>query len=327
MDIKTKVLMELKGADTYVSGQDICERCGVSRTAVWKIINQLKGEGYDIDSVTNKGYKIIKTPDILSKSEIESVIADEGIVNKVVFFEETDSTNTRAKLLGEEGMADGTLVVADCQNKGKGRRGKSFTSPKGQSIYMTFLLRPDISPIKASMITILSAMAVRGALSEVCGINALIKWPNDVVADGKKICGILTEMSAELTKVNYVVVGMGINVNNEKMPKDIENVAVSVRMLKGSIQRRSPIIGSVCKWFSVYYNKFMSTLSLSQIKEEYNRYLVNMDKEVEVVSDNGSYRAKSLGIDDEGRLLIERNGKTETVLSGEVSVRGVYGYV
>lgn len=327
MDIKTKVLMELKDSDTYVSGQDICERCGVSRTAVWKIINQLKGEGYEIDSVTNKGYKIINAPDILSKSEIESVISDVSIVNKVVFFQETDSTNTRAKIFGEEGMTDGTLVVADCQNKGKGRRGRSFTSPRGQSIYMTFLLRPDISPVKASMITILSAMAVRGALSEVCGINALIKWPNDVVAEGKKICGILTEMSAELTKVNYVVVGIGINVNNEKMPKDIENVAISARMLTGSTHRRSLIIGSVCKWFGIYYDKFISTLNLSQIKEEYNQYLVNFNKEVEIVRDNESYNAKSLGIDDEGRLIIERNGKTEIVMSGEVSVRGVYGYV
>ena len=327
MDIKTKVLMELKGTDTYVSGQDICERYGVSRTSVWKIINQLKDEGYEIDSVTNKGYKIIKTPDILSKSEIESVIPIEGIVNNVIYFDETDSTNTRAKLFGEEGAADGTLVVADCQNMGKGRRGRSFSSPRGQSIYMTFLLRPDILPIRASMITILSAMAVRSALSEICGIDSLIKWPNDVVADGKKICGILTEMSAELTKVNYVVVGIGINVNNEKMSKDIENVAISARMLTGSIQRRSLIIGSVCKWFGIYYDKFISTQNLSLIKEEYNQYLVNFDKEVEIVRDNESYRAKSLGIDDEGRLLVERDGKTETVLSGEVSVRGVYGYV
>lgn len=327
MNIKTKVLMELKGADTYVSGQYICERWGVSRTAVWKAINQLKDEGYEIDSVTNKGYKIIKSPDILSESEIKSVMPMGGIVNKVIYFDETDSTNTRAKLFGEEGMADGTLVVADCQNKGKGRRGRSFSSPRGQSIYMTFLLRPDISPVKASMITILSAMAVRSALSEICGIDSFIKWPNDVVADGKKICGILTEMSAELTKINYVAVGIGINVNNEKMPKDIENVAISARMLTGRVQRRSLIIGSVCKWFGIYYDKFINTLDLSLIKEEYNQYLINYNKEVEIVRDNESYRAKSLGIDDEGRLLVERDGKTETVLSGEVSVRGVYGYV
>lgn len=327
MDIKTKVLMELKGADTYVSGQDICVRCGVSRTAIWKIINQLKNDGYEIDSVTNKGYKIIKAPDILSKSEIESIMPKGGIINNVIYFDETDSTNTRAKLFGEEGMADGTLVVADCQNMGKGRRGRSFSSPSGQSIYMTFLLRPDIPPTKASMITILSAMAVRNALKEVCGIDALIKWPNDIVADGKKICGILTEMSAELTKVNYVVVGIGINVNNEKMPEDIESVAVSARMLTGKTQRRSLIIGSVCKWFGIYYDNFIDSLSLSHIKEEYNKYLIHMDREVEIVKGNEKYRAKSLGLADDGELLIERDGKTETVMSGEVSVRGVYGYV
>lgn len=327
MDIKTRILKELKNTDTYVSGQDICEKCGVSRTAVWKVINQLKNEGYEIDSVTNKGYKILETPDILSKSEIESVIEDGSIVKDIIYFDETDSTNTRAKLLGEEGAVSGTLVVADCQNMGKGRRGRSFSSPAGQSIYMTLLLRPDTSPSKASMITILSAMAVRTALSEVCGIEGLIKWPNDIVADGRKLCGILTEMSAELTKINYVVVGIGINVNNEKMPEDIEKIAVSARMLTGKKQKRSLIIGSVCKWFSIYYNKFIETSDLSLLKDEYNRYLIHMNKEVEIIRDNEKYRAKSLGLADDGELLIEKDGKPETVMSGEVSVRGVYGYV
>lgn len=327
MDIKTKVLMELKKTDAYVSGQDICESCGVSRTAVWKVINQLKSEGYEIDSVTNKGYRIIKAPDILSKSELESVIPQGGIVSSIVYFEETDSTNTRAKLLGEEGVEHGTLVVADCQTTGKGRRGRSFSSPAGQSVYMTFLLRPDISPTKASMLTIVSAMAVRSALSEACGIDVRIKWPNDIVADGKKLCGILTEMSAELTKVNYVAVGIGINVNNEKMPKDIENVAVSARILTGKSFRRSIIIGSVCKWFGIYYDKFIKTLDLSLIKEEYNSYLIHMNREIEIIKNGEKYTAKSLGLADDGELLIEREGRTEKVISGEVSVRGVYGYV
>ena len=218
------------------------------------MINQLKSEGYDIDSVQNKGYKIISYPDILSKSEIESNMQPHGFVKEVVFYDVTDSTNTRAKMFGEEGKPGGTLVVADCQQMGKGRRGRSFDSPKGQSIYMTILLRPDISPVKASMVTIIAAMAVRKAVAEVCSIETGIKWPNDIVADGKKICGILTEMSAEPDSVNYVVVGIGINVNNSSMPKEIEDVAVSLKMLTGKEYKRSNIIAEVMKWFGIGYD-------------------------------------------------------------------------
>lgn len=324
--MKAKILEELKQNKGYVSGQALCEKCQVSRTAIWKAINKLREDGYVIDSVPNKGYKIISYPDILSKSEIESAL-EEGIVKEVIYFESTDSTNNRAKMSGEEGKPDGTLVVADSQDKGKGRRGRSFDSPKGKSIYMTLLLRPDINPVKASMITIVAAMAVTKGLNEACGINTSIKWPNDIVAEGKKLCGILTEMSAEPDHVNYVAVGIGINVNNETMPKEIENAAVSVKILTGKEYKRSTIISAVMKWFNVYYKKFLRTESLADIKDEYNKNLIHMDKDIEIIKGGERYKAKSLGIDDNGELITERDGQTETVISGEVSVRGVYGYV
>lgn len=265
--------------------------------------------------------------DILSKSEIESNLEIGKFIKEVVFFDETDSTNIRAKVLGEEGKPEGTLVVAESQSTGKGRRGRSFESPEGKSIYMTILLRPDMSPAKASMVTIIAAMAVRKALEEECSVKAGIKWPNDIVADGRKLCGILTEMSAEPDKINYIAVGIGINVNNDSMPEIIKEVAVSLKMLTGTEQKRSRIIASVIKCFEIYYSDFLKEKNLSFVQKEYNKYLIHMEKEIEILKGNERCKAKSLGIADDGELIVEMNGRTQTVMSGEVSVRGVYGYV
>lgn len=325
MNIKTGILRELKKTKEYISGQALCEKFGVSRTAVWKVINQLKEEGYDIASVTNKGYILNERPDILSTCEIESELED-GFVTNILYYDEIDSTNTKAKLLGEEGAPTGTLVVSDCQLSGKGRRGKSFDSPAGQSIYMTILLRPDIEPYKASMLTIITAMAVRNSLEEVCGIKGGIKWPNDIVVQGKKLCGILTEMSAELMQVNYVVVGIGINVNNDDMPQELSEVAVSAKMITGRKWKRSSIIARVMHWFGIYYDRFMQTKDLSGIRDEYNSYLINYNDEIVVIKEKDSYSAIARGLAEDGELIIERDGHLEKIMSGEVSVRGVYGY-
>lgn len=327
MDVKTRILEELKGNSRYISGQELCEKYNVSRTSIWKVINQLRQEGYQIDSAQNRGYKIISYPDILSSSEIKSALKPGSIIEEVLYFDQLDSTNTRAKLLGEQGCSSGTLVVADSQNNGKGRRGKGFDSPKGESIYMTALFKPDIPPIKASMITIVAAMAVNSALVEICNIPSKIKWPNDIVVDNKKICGILTEMSTDTDIINYVVVGIGINVNNPNMPDELKDVAVSVRMASGKKYRRSTIISSVMDYFQIYYDKFLKTQDLSLIKDEYNKILIHYNKEIEVIRGQEKYKAISLGIDNDGELLIEKDGNCEKIISGEVSVRGVYGYV
>ncbi len=325
--MKTKILEELKKNEGYISGQDLCEKCNVSRTAIWKVINQLKAEGYEIHSVSNKGYKIISYPDILSKSEIQSSLSESKFVKEVVYLETVDSTNNKAKALGEEGALDGTLIVSEFQQSGKGRRGKGFQSPKGDGIYMTLLLRPEVIPAKASMITIVAAMAVREGLFNACNIEGKIKWPNDIVVEGKKICGILTEMSSELDYVNHVVVGMGINVNNNNMPDYIKDVAISVKMITGKEYKRSIIIAEVIRAFEKYYKLFLKSGDLKNIKGEYNENLIHFNQEVVIIKGNEKYTAKSLGIDNDGELLIKREGVEEKVISGEVSVRGVYGYV
>ena len=157
--MKSEILRLLKSSETYLSGQQICEQFQVSRTAVWKVMEQLKKEGYQIEAVRNKGYRLVDSPDVMSKAEIESLISTKWAGRHVVYYDETDSTNTRAKELGEKGAEHGTLVIADRQNAGKGRRGRSWESPEGTSIYMTILLRPDMMPVKAPQMTLLMAIA------------------------------------------------------------------------------------------------------------------------------------------------------------------------
>ncbi len=322
--MKTEILSKLKNSDGYVSGQELCESLQVSRTAVWKVINQLREEGYIIEALNNKGYRIVATPDILSKSEIESSISPDY---DIIYLDEVDSTNNYAKLVAERGAKNQTLVVSDTQTAGKGRRGRNFISPNGVSIFMTLLLRPEILPQKASQITIVAAMAVRDGIMKSTGMDCNIKWPNDIICGGKKLCGILTEMSCEMQSVNYVVVGIGINVNNTVFPEDIEKVATSIKLETGVDTQRSGLIASVMEAFDKYYTLFLKTGDLSLIKAKYNEHLINAGKTVNVISTNESYEAIAIEMDDEGELIVKKDGVLTKVLSGEVSVRGVYGYV
>lgn len=327
--MKSEILSLLKNTSDYLSGQKICDTLGVSRTAVWKIIKQLKEEGYVIDSVNNKGYRLLSCPDILSKEEIFSSLelAGTSFVRKIIYLNEVDSTNTRAKLEAENGACDGTLIVADEQTKGKGRRGRSFSSPKGVGIFMTLILKPEILPQKASMLTLIAGLAVCNGIRQVTDLDVKIKWPNDIVYNGKKICGILTEMSAEMDYVNHIVVGIGINVNHSDFPEEIKDVATSLYLETGRTFRRSDLIAAVIKEWEAYYEIFLKTKDLSLLKDDYNSRMINTNKKVLVIRGDDSYEAVARTIDADGELLVEKDGTLVKVMSGEVSVRGVYGYV
>lgn len=326
--VKEKVLKVLTGAEGYVSGQSLCNELDVSRTAVWKCINQLKEEGYVIDAVTNKGYCLKECPDVIDEEAVKARLNTRFFGKNVVFFEETDSTNNVIKKLAEEGAEHGTLAVCEIQTAGRGRRGRSWSSPKGSGIWMSFLLRPGIEPEAASMLTLVTAMAACKAISVKTDINPVIKWPNDIVANGKKICGILTEMSAEVDWIHYVVVGIGINVNTESFPEDISKVASSIRMETGKRINRSSLIAAFGEAFEEYYELFLKTQDMSLLKEEYNSHLANLNNKVKIMDASGEYTGTSQGINNQGELLVtDDNGILHVVRSGEVSVRGVYGYV
>lgn len=327
--MKSEILKLLKEAEGYISGQELCERFGVSRTAVWKVINQLKEEGYEIEAVRNKGYILTGVGDVLLAEELESAIHTKWAGHPVICFGETDSTNIQARRLADEEHAPhGTLVTAEQQNGGKGRRGRTWESPSGVGIWMSLLLRPEIHAVSASMLTLVAALAAKKGIFEATGIQSEIKWPNDLVLNKKKICGILTEMSTELMEIQYVVIGTGINVNIKEFPEEIKETATSLFLETGKTHNRSRIIAEIMKAFEEYYEIFAETEDMSGLMEQYNKSLVNLGREVCVLAPSGEFRGICEGIDDQGSLIVRReDGTVSHVVSGEVSVRGIYGYV
>lgn len=326
--MKEEILRLLRSADGYISGQELCNRFGVSRTAVWKAINQLKEAGYEIEAQQNKGYRLMAAPDLMTEAEIKSLMHTEWVAKEVLYFDTIDSTNTKARELAEKGYPSGTLVVADKQESGKGRRGRSWVSPSGTGIFMTLMIKPDINPNNASMLTLVAALAVAKAITSVTGEEAMIKWPNDIVVNGKKVCGILTEMNAQFDYINHIVVGIGINVHNESFPEEISQMASSLMIEAGGKRfHRAQIIAETMSYFEQYYDTFLKTQDLSALVREYDELLVNRNKSVRVLDPKEPFDGKAMGITPKGELIVDTWESRKLVSSGEVSVRGIYGYV
>lgn len=326
--MKEEILRLLRSADGYISGQELCNRFGVSRTAVWKAINQLKEAGYEIEAQQNKGYRLMAAPDLMTEAEIKSLMHTDWVAKEVLYFDTIDSTNIKAQELAEKGYQSGTLVVADKQESGKGRRGRSWVSPSGTGIFMTLMIKPDINPNNASMLTLVAALAVAKAITSVTGEEALIKWPNDIVINGKKVCGILTEMNAQFDYINHIVVGIGINVHNESFPEEISQMASSLMIEAGGKRfHRAQIIAETMSYFEQYYDTFLKTQDLSALVREYDKLLVNRNKSVRVLDPKEPFDGKAMGITPKGELIVDTWESRKLVSSGEVSVRGIYGYV
>lgn len=268
--MKTEILSMLQ-KEAYVSGQTICDRLHVSRTAVWKMVNQLREDGYEIEAVSNRGYCLKHIPDVITEEACLKEMESEWAGQNIIYREEVDSTNTLAKEFGEKGAVHGTLVVTDMQTKGKGRRGRGWYVPKGQAIAMSLILRPQIEPQYASMLTLVAALAVSSAIDEKTGIFTQIKWPNDIVYGGKKVCGILTEMSADMDAIHYVVIGIGINTGKIIFDDELKEKADSLSYITERPVPRRILISSIMKFFEQYYEIFCKTGNLSLLKEEYEK--------------------------------------------------------
>ena len=328
--MKAQILTLLRNSGEYVSGQEICEHFGVSRTAVWKVVKQLKEEGYRIEAVPNKGYRLTDSCDVLNEEELKSRRETKWAGRTIYYFDKTGSTNIDAKKFAAEGAPHGTLVVADDQENGRGRRGRPWQSPAGSNAYFTIVLRPEFEPDKASMLTLVMAMSVAEAIGEYCKIKAQIKWPNDIVINKKKVCGILTEMeiALETNDIQYVVIGVGINTNQAEFPEEMREMAGSLLNEGGKKVSRAGIIMKVMERFEKNYETFADTKDLSCMMAEYNKMLVNKDRQVRVLDPKGEYTGMAKGINEKGELLVQRkDGQIEAVYAGEVSVRGLYSYV
>ena len=244
------------------------------------------------------------------------------------FRDEIDSTNNWAKREAKEGAPSGSVYLADSQTKGKGRVGRVWENPKGSGLAMSLLLKPEMPPEKAPMMTLIMGLAACMAIRHLTGLEAQIKWPNDVVINRKKTTGILTEMGMSDGKIEYVVVGIGINLNMEEFPKEIQEKATSLKLECGKNVDRDQMAQTLLWFFEQYYETFMETFTLDFLKETYHRVLINKDREVQILEKTETYTGICRGINEKGELLVEkRDGTCAEIFAGEVSVRGLYGYV
>lgn len=325
--MKEKIRAILKERGGFVSGQELSELLGVSRTAIWKAIRQLEEAGYEIEAVRNRGYRLVSEPDLLTKEAIAAGLSTEWAGRKILSFDEIDSTNNEGKRQAEAGAAHGMLIVSEVQTAGRGRMGRPWSSPAGSGIWMTLLLRPDLKPVQASGLTLVMAVAIREAIVTLTGAACEIKWPNDIVSGGKKVCGILTEMSAEPDRINHIVIGVGINVTDDSFPEEIRERAISILQVCGQKIRRAELIAEILKRFECYYDRYLQNGDMSALLDDYNKALINRGRKVRILDPAGEYEAVAAGINASGALIVEKDGLRKEIISGEVSVRGVYGYV
>lgn len=270
---------------------------------------------------------------MIDEKKLTGLLGNCPIGGQLIMKESTDSTNLDIERAAEEGAPHGLVAVAEQQTAGKGRRGRSWVSPPGENLYFSMLLIPKLAADQASMVTLVMALAVAGAVKRA-GLDAKIKWPNDVVVNGKKICGILTELFFKKDGSYYVVIGTGINVNQKGFPEEIQETATSLYREKreqtgadGLLDRES-LLADVLQLFSCYYDRLEECGNLSGLRREYESLLANYEQQVEVLDPKGTWKGIALGIDDVGELLVRHeDGQVEAVYAGEVSVRGIYGYV
>lgn len=333
--MKYEIIQLLKEAvPGYVSGGELGRRFCISRTAIWKYIEDLRNEGYSIEASSRKGYRLLPTEDRLNSYEIALDLGTMTVGKEVQFFNTIDSTNNYAKKLAAEGCVDGMAVIAGQQTSGRGRLGRNWVSPPDKGIYITIVLRPDMAPAQTQIFTLAAAVATVKAISRAVGIRLGIKWPNDLVADGKKVCGILLEMSSEADRVNHIVIGIGINYSQsvEEFPVDLRNKAISLKMAvrgteaSGTIGKLS-VIRYVLREMDEAYQLVMDGRQ-NEILDLWREYSVTIGREVRFMLRDIEYTGTAVDITTDGKLTVDcSDGARRELYSGEVSVRGIYDYI
>ncbi|MBC7765824.1 MAG: biotin--[acetyl-CoA-carboxylase] ligase [Hyphomonadaceae bacterium] len=318
--MKDKVLSLLsQNVGDYISGQTMCSTLGVSRTTVWKTVNALKQQGIAIEAVTKRGYCLTHLPDTLNQYRIASY--GDAWTAHIKVFDTVTSTNVVAKALAQKGCEEGTIILAEQQTAGKGRLGRAWSSPAQQGIWMTVVLRPQFPPQHATGITLLAALAVRRAIASVCGISPTIKWPNDVMLSGGKVCGILTEMHAEMEQIDYVLVGIGINVNTQKeeFPSCLQDIASSILIETGKKIGRNTLIARILHEMKSLYVAYEGQLDAALLAEYYT-HSNTIGRRIRVSQVGGEIIGTADGMDSRGALLVtDEKGCKHIVLSGDVS--------
>ncbi|MCQ4021780.1 biotin--[acetyl-CoA-carboxylase] ligase [Ruminococcus sp. zg-924] len=317
-------ILEFLRRDGYISGQEISDSLGISRNSISKHIKALRQKGYVIDSVTNRGYKLLSEPDELLQQDINNKITTLFIGRPTVILDSVDSTNEEIKRRAKQGAKQGLTVVSDEQFSGKGRLGRVWKSPKGTSVYESILLRPELAPSQVPCITLAAGLAMCRTINSIADFNAKIKWPNDIIIGRKKLCGILTEMAIEDNTVSFAVVGMGININNRSFPEEISKKATSLYLEKEREFSRSDIIIRLAQSFEDIYNEFIMG-GFESIKDEYISLCATIGRSVSAKRNDGEISGTAVDIAPDGGLIVEtQNGEKKYISTGEVAVQGIY---
>ncbi|WP_052218623.1 biotin--[acetyl-CoA-carboxylase] ligase [Thermincola ferriacetica] len=320
--MKDEILNLLKKSErSFLSGEEISSRLQVSRTAVWKHIQALREDGYTIESRSKVGYRLVTVPDRLYPGEITAGLKTRVIGSRIVHFDTIGSTNDKGKELAANGAPEGLVIVAEEQTTGRGRLGRTWSSPKGRGIWMSVILRPEINPMDAPKLTLLTAVALARTFDSYPGIQPGIKWPNDVFIKGKKIAGVLTEMNAELERINYVVVGIGVNVNTSRaeLPPEIENIATSLYIETGKSWSRKDFLTKLLEELEALYLSFKMG-EYAAVVEEWKKYSVTLNKKIKVTSPGVALEGTAVDLDDDGALIVRtRDGSLKRVVAGEIT--------
>ncbi len=332
--IDEKILAVLRNKTDYVSGEELSEIADVSRAAIWKHIESLRSEGYDIEASPHLGYKLLSIPDSLIPSEIKWKLKTRILGKEIISYKKVGSTNDVAYNLAEKGLKEGAIILAEEQEKGKGRHGRVWLSPPKSGIYLSVILRPQITPDAISRITLLAAVAAAKAIRESTGLDAMIKWPNDILVNGKKVCGILTEMKAEQDGVDFIVIGIGINVNTpgRVLPKGAsslrEEMACSERSRRLNVGyvplpegfSRIEITRAVIEKLDENYF-LLKKDGFAPIMDEWKRLTGMLGSRVKVVLQNRTFEGLAHDIDPDGALVVRRDaGTLERISSGDVVI-------
>lgn len=307
----------------FVSGQKISELFGISRTAVWKHIRVLKQRGYVIESYTKRGYCLREAPELIVPDTVRAGLKTRSFGKELVYFEKVDSTNNVAKKLADKGAVEGTVVVAEEQTGGRGRLDRKFISPFAQGLWFSIILRPQFPPMEVSKMTLVAAVALTKAMRKLGLIHCGIKWPNDILVHDKKVVGILTELNASVEKINYLVMGIGINttLGKKDLPKELKKTTTSFEM-EGVVVNRNELFIEVLNQLEHYYD-IVQEHGFAPVLDEWKTLSCMLGRVVEVTEANRSYQGKATDIDENGNLMVDTGRSVEHVLAGDVHVRSV----
>ncbi len=310
-----------EAGDEFVSGEAISDKLGLSRAAVWKHVNALRGHGYRIDAVPARGYRLVAIPDRLTALELRPLIATHDLGQVLHCFDEVGSTSDVAKELAEEGAGHGEVVIAERQTAGRGRRGRTWVSPPGRNLYLSAILRPELPPHRAPEITLVASVAVCDAVRQAGVAAAGIKWPNDILARGRKLAGILTEMAAEADAVQWMVVGIGVNLNTDldEFPEELRDEATSLALERGQPAPRALFAAALLARLEDWLERHAAE-GFGPIRDAWRERSVTLGREVVAQADGRDVAGVAEDVDETGALLVRTASGLERIASGDVQV-------